>query len=55
MIPLGSDLKPSHDAMGGVLMQTAFRPGVYAALAVAGLIGTWCFDLQLLAGAGARS
>ncbi len=36
-------------------MQTSFRQGVYAALAVAGLIGTWFFELQFLAVAGARS
>jgi len=55
VIPLGSDPKPSHDATGGVPMQTSCRQGVYAALAVAGLIGTWCFDLQLLAVTGACS
>jgi len=33
-------------------MQLSFRQGVYAALAVAGLIGTWWFNLQFMAEAG---
>ena len=33
-------------------MQLSFRQGLYAALAVAGLIGTWFFNLQFMAEAG---
>ncbi len=33
-------------------MQLSFRQGVYAALAVAGVIGTWWFNLQFMAEAG---
>jgi hypothetical protein len=33
-------------------MQFSFRQGVYAALALAGLIGTWFFNLQFMAAAG---
>lgn len=33
-------------------MQLSFRQGLYAALAVAGLIGTWFFNLQFMADAG---
>ncbi len=33
-------------------MQISFRQGIYAALAVAGLISTWFFNLQFMAEAG---
>lgn len=33
-------------------MQLSFRQGVYAVLAVAGLIGTWFFNLQFITEAG---
>ena len=33
-------------------MSSSFRQGVYAVLAIAGLVGTWYFNLQFMAEAG---